>query len=90
MGGRKCFIIKELSFVLLMSLFSGVLLAQNAQMTESELKRQLDSVLIEGNLLYQHEKEAWMISFDLSMQDPNVKAEFSNYLTYEDAGVINK
>ena len=72
-----------------MSLFSGILLAQNTQMTENELKRQLDSVLIEGNLLYQHEKAAW-ISFDLAMQNPNVKAEFRNYLTYEDAGVINK
>ena len=87
MGGRKCFIIKKLSFVVLLSLFSGVLLAQQIQMTEKELKRQLDSVLMEGNLLYQYERAAW-ISGDLAMQNPNVKAEFKGYLIYEDQGVI--
>jgi len=78
---------KRLSFALLLSLLSSVLLAQEIELSESELKNKLDSVLFEGNLLYKYERSAW-VSSDLAMENPTVKEEFHNYLSYEDQGGI--
>jgi len=73
--------------IALLSLFSSIILAQQLKMSESELKEKLDSILIEGNLLYRYEKAAW-ISNELAFKNPTVKAEFHDYLTYEEQGEI--
>jgi len=78
---------KNLSLSLLLSLFSGLLFAQQAELSESELANQLDSVLNEGNLLYRYEKAAW-VSTDLALANPAVKAELRNFLSYETQGEI--
>ena len=72
---------------MLLALFSSALLAQQIEMSESELMNKLDSVLQEGNLLYKYEKSAW-ISNDLASENPIVRAEFKDYLTYEEQGEI--
>lgn len=73
--------------IVLLSLFSSIILAQRLEMPESELKEKLDSILREGNLLYKYEKAAW-ISNDLAFKNPIVKAEFHDYVTYEEQGEI--
>ena len=79
---------KNLSLYLLLSLFSGLLFAQQAaELSESELANRLDSVLNEGNLLYRYEKAAW-VSTDLALANPAVKAELRNFLSYETQGEI--
>ena len=77
----------KVSLVWLLSLFSSIILAQEMKLSENELRKQLDSVLNEGNLLYKYEKSTW-ISSDLAFENPIVKAEYSDYLTYEDHDVI--
>ena len=82
---------KRILFVfLLLTLSSNILLAQGTRLTRAAriaLMNQLDSVLIEGNLLYKYEKVAW-ISNDLALENPIVKEEFHGYLTYEEQGEI--
>ena len=78
---------KRLSFALLLSLLSSILLAQEIELSDSELNNKLDSILYEGNLLYKYEKSAW-IACDLAVENPDVKNEFYNYLSYEDQGEI--
>lgn len=74
---------KYLSFLILISLFSGILPAQDIEMSEAELKTKLDSVLVEGNLLYKYEKVAW-ISTDLAMGNRTVKKDYAGFLVYQE------
>ena len=78
---------KKLSFFLVVSLFSSIMLAQTIEMSETELKTQLDSVLAEGNLLYKYEKAAW-ISTDLAMENKTVKKDYGGFFSYEEQGAI--
>ena len=78
---------KKLSFALLLTLLSSVLLAQEIELSESELQNKLDSILFEGNLLYKYEKSAW-ISSDLALENPEIKDDLYGYLSYEDQGEI--
>ena len=73
--------------IALLSLFSSIMLAQKLEMSESELKEKLDSILHEGNLLYKYEKAAW-ISNELAFKNPIVKAEYHDYFSYTEQGVI--
>ena len=77
---------KSLCILLLFS-FSSILFAQKIKIPKNELKRQLDSILNEGNLLYKYEKAAW-IATDLALENPIVKAEFYGYFAYEEQGII--
>jgi len=77
---------KKLSLLVIISLFSSIILAQT-EMSETELKTQLDSVLAEGNLLYKYEKAAW-ISTDLAMENKTVKKDYGGFFTYEESGEI--
>jgi len=74
---------KKKSLLVLVSLFSSILLAQKIEMSESELKTQLDAVLAEGNLLYKYEKATW-ISTDLAMENQTVKKDYGGFLVYEE------
>ncbi|MDR0437150.1 MAG: hypothetical protein LBH22_02470 [Bacteroidales bacterium] len=44
-------------------------------------------ILNEGNLLYKYEKSAW-VAGDLALKNPIVAAEYGDYFTYEENGVI--
>jgi len=78
---------KSLLTLLLLTLFSGIIFAQRIRISENELMNKLDSILQEGNLLYRYEKSSW-ISNDLALENPTVKEEFRDYLTYEEQGEI--
>ena len=78
---------KKLSFLVAILLFSSIMLAQTIDISESELKAQLDSILIEGNLLYKYEKAAW-VSTDLAMENKTVKNDYGGFFTYEEDGAI--
>ena len=78
---------KSLLTLLLLTLFSGIIFAQQLEMSESELMNKLDSILQEGNLLYKYEKATW-VATDLAYENPIVKAEVKDYLTYEEQGEI--
>jgi len=57
--------------------------AQTIEMTETELKTKLDSVLTEAHLLYKYEKAAW-ISTDLAKENRTLKKDFGGYFAYEE------
>lgn len=70
-------------FIIIYLLISSVTLAQTIEISEQELKTKLDSVLIEGNLLFKYEKSAW-ISTDLAQENKDIKKDFGGFFTYED------
>ena len=78
---------KKLSLLIVVSLLSNVLLAQTIEMSETELKTKLDSVLTEAHLLYKYEKAAW-ISTDLAQETKTVKKNYGGFFTYEEQGEI--
>lgn len=78
---------KQLSLIILFSLLSSISIAQEIELTESELKTKLDSVLYEGNLLYFYERAAW-ISSDLALAIPSVKDNFYSYISYRESNGI--
>lgn len=51
------------------------------QLTNTQIGEKLDSILLEGNLLYRYEKAAW-ISIDRAREKNEVKKEFFSYLVY--------
>lgn len=71
------------SFCLIVCLLclSAVKGQTNALVTP-KLQAQLDSILVEGNLLFSYEIATWM-STDLAMAHPEVKEKFGSYLTYQ-------
>ena len=74
--------------VILIFLFGLSILgkAQN-ELTEQQIKAKTDSILIEGNLLFQYEKAAW-ISIDLAMEQKNIKKKFGGYIVYQKIDTI--
>lgn len=73
---------------LFLTLFlSNILSAQYLELSDSELSRKLDSVLIEANTMYRYERASW-ISTDYVMADSELKNKFGGYLTYEESGLF--
>lgn len=68
-------------FIFLFSLPLAVV-SQNASLSDKALKAKLDSILVEGNLLYYYEKATW-VAYDMAYNDPAVKNKFESYLTYQ-------
>lgn len=62
---------------------SVVTYAQHATSADNKLKQQLDSILEEADILYKHEKAAW-ISTDLVFEESTIKNNIGEYLTYQD------
>lgn len=60
--------------------------AQNG-LTEQQIKEKTDSILAEGNLLFQYEKAAW-ISIDLAMEKTHIKNNFGGYLVFQKEDTI--
>ena len=65
--------------------FSSLAVSQN--LTDRKLKTKLDSILVEGNLLYYYEKATW-VAYDMAYSDPLVKSKFESYLTYQTGKAI--
>lgn len=56
--------------------------AQPGKLSERKLQQKLDSILIEGNLLYYYEKATW-VAYDMAVQQPDIRNKFESYLTYQ-------
>jgi hypothetical protein len=72
---------KRLSIFILLFGLSILGRAQNG-LTKQQIKEKADSILAEGNLLFQFEKAAW-ISIDLAMEKKDIKNKISGYLVYQ-------
>lgn len=77
----------RLFILLLLFLFPVITFAQNPGLSDKKLRMKLDSILVEGNLLYFYEKAAW-ISFDMALEQPQVRDNFESYLTYQTGKAI--
>lgn len=72
---------------ILIFLFSFSSLAVSQNLTDRKLKAKLDSILVEGNLLYYYEKATW-VAYDMAYSDPLIKSKFESYLTYQTGKAI--
>jgi len=73
--------------VLSIFLFTCSLLSSQSQLTDIQIKEKLDSILLEGNLLYRYERAAW-ISTDMVREKKNIKKDFFNYLVYNENDTV--
>ena len=74
--------------VILIFLFGLSILGKaQTELTEQQIKEKTDSILTEGNLLYQYEKAAW-ISTDLAMEKKDIKKKFGGYFVYQENDTI--
>ncbi|MCD7901030.1 MAG: hypothetical protein LUH22_14510 [Bacteroides sp.] len=73
---------KHLWILTFLTLLPGINRAQSLELSEQELQTKLDSILVEGNMLFIYEKAAW-ISCDLALEDEEVKKSMEGYLVYE-------
>lgn len=71
---------KLITFTLLC--FASLIYCQDKTYSDSELKQKLDSILVEGNLLYSLENASWHSS-DLLRENTKVSSLTSSYLTYK-------
>lgn len=55
--------------------------------SESEIKQKNDSIVAEGNLLYQYERAAWMSS-DIAVDKGNLLVKYGGYLIYQSGDSI--
>ena len=55
--------------------------------TKEQLKEKTDSILAEGNLLYQYERAAW-VSNDLAWENKSIANNFAGYLVYQENDTI--
>lgn len=79
---------KKIQFIILLTtcLFS-VNLKANDQYTDKEIEQINDSIITEGNLLYQLEKIAW-ISSDIAQNKPYITANTKGYFVYQQGDTI--
>lgn len=73
--------------VLLLFVFVAVLLNAQETFSQEEIKQKTDSILAEGNLLYQYEKVAW-VSTDQALALKDIKQKFGGYLIYQSGDSI--
>jgi len=69
-------------FILLLSVFITPLLSGQVNVTKEEIKQKTDSIIVEGNLLYQFEKVAW-VSTDQALSLKDIKQQYGGYLIYQ-------
>lgn len=75
------------TLVLFVFLFTCSLLSSQSQLTDIQIKEKLDSILLEGNLLYRYEKAAW-ISIDMARDNKIIKKDFFSYLVYHENDTV--
>jgi len=68
--------------VLILFVFVTILLNAQVTFSKEEIKQKTDSILVEGNLLYQYEKVAW-VSNDQALALKDIKKKFGGYLIYQ-------
>jgi len=73
--------------VLLLFVFVAFILNGQVTFSKEEIKQKTDSILIEGNLLYQFEKVAW-VSTDQALALNDIKKKFGGYLIYQSGDSI--
>ncbi len=78
---------KNISFIFILSFISGLLIAQEIELSQAALQTKLDSVLVEAHLLYKYEKAAW-VSTDLALGNRDIKPNYGGFFTYEENGVV--
>lgn len=72
---------------LLTLLLVPLALSAQKKYSKEEIVEITDSILIEGNLLYQYERAAWMTT-DLARADKQLSRLFKSYLIYKDEDTI--
>ncbi len=77
---------KKIVFLLSLFLISTIVMSQDEGFDDI-LRQQLDSVLVEGTLLYKYEKAAW-VATDMIMKNQSIIENYGGYFTYEDNGNI--
>lgn len=60
--------------------------AQN-KITQEQIKVKVDSILQEGNLLYKHEKAAWL-STDIASANKDIRNQIAKFLAYQEGDSI--
>lgn len=75
------------SLVLSVFLITCSLLSSQSQLTDFQIKEKLDSILLEGNLLYRYEKAAW-ISIDMARDNKTIQKDFFSYLVYHENDTV--
>lgn len=73
--------------ILILLLGLSILGKAQIDLTKQQIKAKTDSILIEGELLFQYEKAAW-ISIDLSMEKESIQKHFNGYLVYQQDDTI--
>ena len=73
--------------VLLLFVFVVIIVKGQVTYTKEEIKQKTDSILVEGNLLYQYEKVAW-VSTDQALSLKDIKKSFGGYLIYQSGDSI--
>lgn len=69
-------------FVLVSTMING-----QVKFSKEEIKRKNDSILVEGNLLYQYEKVAW-VSTDYALELNEISKKFGGYFIYQSGDSI--
>ncbi len=77
---------KKTIFLTSLLLVSTIVMSQREGF-DDRLKLQLDSVLVEGTLLYKYEKASW-VATDMIMENQSIIENYGGYFTYEDNGKI--
>lgn len=72
---------------LLLFVFTTLILNAQETLSKQEIKQKTDSILVEGNLLYQYEKAAW-VSTDQALALKDIKKKFGGYLIYQSGDSI--
>lgn len=67
--------------LIILSLFAVERIDAQSAMTDLQLKEKTDSILAEGNLLYQFEKAAWMAT-DMVKYNEFLKNDYGGYFVY--------
>ena len=73
--------------IIILISFLSCSLILHAQSLDAEITQKCDSILQEGNTLYNYEKAAWIFT-DMAMAKPTIKKDFNYYLTYEEEDSI--
>jgi len=73
--------------ILLLFVFVTFILNAQETLSKEEIKQKTDSILVEGNLLYQYEKAAW-VSTDQALALKDIKKKFGGYLIYQSGDSI--
>lgn len=85
MINKTNFYMKKIALLTL--LLVPLALSAQKKYSKEEIVEITDSILAEGNLLYQYERAAWM-STDLAHADKQVARLFKSYLIYQDGDTI--